>query len=231
MSPLRTRRGIDRPRDNRASVAVSLRWSLPMDPLLLGTAGAFGLAAAAGLNTTLPLLIVGLLARFGLLSLASPYDALASDVALGGLAVLALLEILGDKVPGLDSFVQAVQLPLAATAGAILFASQNSVVTSVAPGLSILIGVLTAGSVHAARASIRPAVTALTFGLGNTAVSFVEDACAILLSLLAVLAPLAGLVLVLVLAITLGLTARWAMLRGGRLARRLRASGRAEPAA
>ena len=40
-----------------------------MDPLLLGTASAFGLAAAAGLNTTLPLLIVGLAARFGLLTL------------------------------------------------------------------------------------------------------------------------------------------------------------------
>ena len=34
-----------------------------MDPLLLGTASAFGLAGAAGLNTTLPLLIVGLLAK------------------------------------------------------------------------------------------------------------------------------------------------------------------------
>jgi len=31
-----------------------------MDPLLLGTASAFGLSAAAGLNTSLPLFIVGL---------------------------------------------------------------------------------------------------------------------------------------------------------------------------
>lgn len=201
-----------------------------MNPLLLGTAGAFGLAAAAGLNTTLPLLIVGLLARFGLLSLAGPYDALASDVALGGLAILALLEILGDKVPGLDSFVQAIQLPLAATAGAILFASQNSVVTSVSPGLAILVGVLTAGSVHAARASIRPAVTALTFGLGNTAVSFVEDAFAVLLSLLAILAPLAGFVLVVALAILLGLAARWAVRGGSAQLRRLRTRRRSEPA-
>ena len=30
-----------------------------MDPLLLGTASAFGLAASAGLNTSLPLFIVG----------------------------------------------------------------------------------------------------------------------------------------------------------------------------
>ena len=62
-----------------------------MDPLLLGTTTAFGLAASAGLNTTLPLLIVGLLARFGLLALSAPYDALASDVTLSGLTLLALL--------------------------------------------------------------------------------------------------------------------------------------------
>ena len=73
-----------------------------MDPLLLGTASAFGLAAATGLNSTLPLLIVGLAARFGLLTLMAPYDAVSSDVALIGLGVLALGEIAADKVPGAD---------------------------------------------------------------------------------------------------------------------------------
>ena len=58
-----------------------------MDPLLLGTATAFERAAAAGLNTSLPLFLVGLAARFGLLNLTSPYDALASDVALIGLGI------------------------------------------------------------------------------------------------------------------------------------------------
>jgi hypothetical protein len=170
-----------------------------MDPLLLGTASAIGLAAAAGLNTTLPLLIVGLLARSGLLTLAAPYDTLASDVALGGLALLALLEIAGDKVPGLDSLVQAVQWPLAAAAGAILFASQTSVISWVSPGLAVLVGLLTAGAVHAARAAVRPAVTAFTLGLGNTAVSAAEDLFAVALTGLAALAPLLGLLLLVLL--------------------------------
>jgi hypothetical protein len=52
-----------------------------VDPHLLGMAAAFGLATSAGLNTTVPLLIVGLLARAGLVGLAAPYDALASNVA------------------------------------------------------------------------------------------------------------------------------------------------------
>src|SRR5438105_2158580 len=53
----------------------------PMDPLLLSLPAAFGLAAASGLNASLPLLLVSLAARIGLLHLAHPYDAIASDVA------------------------------------------------------------------------------------------------------------------------------------------------------
>src|SRR6185436_15890512 len=122
-----------------------------MDPLLLGTASAFGLAAATGLNSSLPLLIVGLAARFGLLTLAAPYDAVSSDVALIGLSVLALGEIVADKIPGADSIVHIIQGPLTMAAGAILFASQSSLIQDVSPGLAILVGLLTAGGVHTLR--------------------------------------------------------------------------------
>lgn len=168
-----------------------------MDPLLFGTASAFGLSSAAGLNTTLPLLVVGIAARFGLLTLAAPYDALASDVALAGLAVLATLEVVGDKVPALDSLVHAVQWPLAMAAGAILFASQQSIVQDVSPGLAILVGVLTAGGVHSLRALVRPAVNLGTFGLGGPVVSILEDALALVLTLAALLAPILAVVLAL----------------------------------
>jgi hypothetical protein len=166
-----------------------------MDPLLLGTASAFGLASAAGLNTTLPLLLLGLAARFGLLTLVTPYDALTSDVALVGLAVLAALEIISDKVPGFDSLLQTVQWPLALAAGAVLFASQQSIVSEVSPGLAILVGLLTAGGLHTLRTIARPAVNLATFGIGGPVVSAVEDATAAALALAAVFAPLIVLVL------------------------------------
>jgi hypothetical protein len=161
-----------------------------MTPELLGVASAFGLASAAGLNTTLPLLLVGLAARFGALTLAAPYDAIGSDVALVGLAVLAFLEFGADKVPGLDTVTQALQWPLTLTAGAILFASQQSVITDVSPGLAVLVGVLTAGGVHALRTAVRPVITASTFGLGNPAVSALEDGTSAGLVGLALLAPI-----------------------------------------
>src|SRR5215213_4349539 len=104
-----------------------------MDLSLLGLTSAFGLAASAGLNTTLPLLCAGLLGHFGLLALASPYEALSSPLVLAVLAILVVAEFIGDKVPAVDSIVHAVQWPLAAAAGAILFASQTGAVTQIAP--------------------------------------------------------------------------------------------------
>lgn len=165
-----------------------------MDPLLLGTASAFGLAAATGLNSTLPLLIVGLAARFGLLTLMAPYDAVSSDIALAGLGVLALGEIAADKIPGADSVVHIVQGPLAMAAGAILFASQNSMIQDVSPGLAILVGLLTAGGVHGLRALARPVVTVATMGLGGPVVSAVEDVGAVGLTLTALVAPILAVV-------------------------------------
>ena len=184
-----------------------------MDPLLIGTASAFGLASAAGLNTSLPLLVVGLAARFGMLTLVAPYDALASDVALVGLALLALLELVGDKVPALDSVVHAVQWPLAMAAGAILFASQQSIVQDVSPGLAILVGVLTAGGIHSLRAIVRPAINLGTLGLGGPVVSTLEDGLALVLTAAALLAPVLAVVLALALVVVGWRTAAGVMRR------------------
>lgn len=175
-----------------------------MDPLLLGTASAFGLAAATGLNSTLPLLIVGLAARFGLLALAAPFDAVASDVALIGLGVLALGEIAADKIPGADTIVHIVQGPVTLAAGAILFASQNSLIQNVSPGLAILVGLLTAGGVHSLRAAVRPIVTMTTLGLGGPVVSTAEDVGALGLTLMAIVAPVIAILALIVIVVIAG---------------------------
>jgi hypothetical protein len=190
-----------------------------LDPVLLKTATAFGLAGAAGLNTTLPLLLVGVLARFGIIELAAPFDALSRDFTLVGLTVLALVETVGDKVPGLDSLVHAVQGPLSAAAGAVLFASQTSVVTWVSPEVAILVGVLTAGGVHVARATARPAVTTFTFGIGNPIVSALEDVYAVVLALVALFAPVIAVIFLVALLVALGAGVLFAVRRGGALRR------------
>jgi hypothetical protein len=163
-----------------------------VNPALLALPAAFGLAGASGLNASLPLLIVSLLARVGLVQLAPPFDALASDVAFYGLLVLAVVEFGMDKVPVLDSIGHVVMLPVSAAAGAILFASQTGAVGSMHPGLvvlaSVLVGGSVAGGVHLVRAGIRPVANGLLLG---PPISLLEDVSSAALAIAAVLAPFA----------------------------------------
>jgi len=175
---------------------------------LLQLPAAFGLAGASGLNATLPLLIVSLLARLGLIHLAQPYDALASDFAFYGLIVLAVIEFAMDKVPALDSVGHVIMLPVSAAAGAILFASQTGTVTSVNPGLaviaSLLVGGTFAATVHVVRAGVRPVAN---LGLLGPPLSLLEDLTSTALTLVAALVPV--LVPVLIAFIVLGAVLLW----------------------
>ena len=186
-----------------------------MNPALLSLPAAFGLAGASGLNATLPLLIVSLLARLGLIHLGSPYDALASDVAFYGLIVLAVVEFAIDKVPALDSVGHAVMLPLAAASGAILFASQTGAVTDVHPGLAVIISVLAgagvSSTVHVMRAGVRPVANVVLLG---PPLSFLEDTASAALSLAATLTPI--LVPFLLALIVLGAVLLWQRRRASR---------------
>ena len=163
-----------------------------MNPALLSVPAAFGLAGAAGLNATLPLVIVSLLARVGLIHLAPPFDALESDVAFYGLLVLAVIEFAVDKVPALDSVGHAVMLPISAAAGSILFASQTGAVDNMNPGVAVLVSVIAGGgvaaTVHTVRATVRPVAN---LGLMGPPLSLVEDGTAAVLALAAALVPIA----------------------------------------
>jgi hypothetical protein len=162
-----------------------------MDPRLLAVPAAFGLAGASGLNASLPLLIVSLLARAGLVQLAPPFDALQSDVAFYGILCVAVVEFAMDKVPALDSAGHFVMAPMAAASGAIVFASQTGTIRHVDPGLtvvtSLLVGGGTAAAVHATRAVARPVANVVLLG---PVLSGLEDATAAMLSFAGLLVPL-----------------------------------------
>jgi uncharacterized membrane protein len=152
---------------------------------------AFGLAASAGLNAYIPLLIVALLARFtNLIHLSSPWDALTSWWTIGLLTVLALVEFFADKIPAVNHINDAIQTLVRPAAGAIVFAASSGVASDVHPVLSMAAGLLVAGTVHTVKAAaVRPAVTATTGGAGNIPVSIAEDILSTFLSILSILIP------------------------------------------
>jgi uncharacterized membrane protein len=149
-----------------------------------------GLAAPAGLNAYLPLLILAMTARFtSLVKLDRPYDFLDSWWAILLILVLLTVEIVVDKIPGLDHLNDIAQSATRPAAGALVMMATTFHVTSINPAVAMVIGLVLAGSIHAAKALTRPVITLTTGGLGNPIVSLVEDAVAALTSLVAILAP------------------------------------------
>ncbi len=171
---------------------------------LSGIFTAFGLSSSAGLNAYLPLLIVALTARFtNLINLQPPFDWLTNPWVIALLAVLLLIEIFADKVPLVDHANDVIQTVVRPAAGAILFAANANVVTDVHPALALGAGLLLAGGVHTAKATVRPVVTATTGGLGNPVVSTVEDIIALVVSVLSILLPVLTFIALVVLVIVI----------------------------
>lgn len=166
---------------------------------------AFGLAGAAGLNAYVPVLVIAVLARLGVVHLAAPLDVLTQGWALALVSVLLVIELFVDKIPGVDHVNDIVQTVVRPAAGALAFAAGAGVVTDVPSWLPIVIGLVTAFSVHALKASARPAVNASTLGFGAPVVSAIEDVTALVTSVVAVFLPV--FVALFVLAILVGLFA------------------------
>ena len=170
--------------------------------LMTGIFTAFGLSASAGLNAYIPLLLVGLLARYtNLINLSQPWDTLAHPGIILMLCVLVIIEMLADKIPAVNHVNDLIQTLIRPAAGAIAFAASANVITDVSPVLALAAGLLVAGTVHVAKAgAVRPMVTATTGGAGNIPVSIAEDVVSTVLSFLAIALPVLVGMLMIVLA-------------------------------
>lgn len=186
----------------------------------------FGLATAAGLNAYIPILILGLLARFtDVITLPHAWSWLENGWVLTIVAVLLAVEVVADKIPALDSVNDAVQTVVRPTAGGIMFgsgtAAQTVAVTD--PGafarsgqwIPIAIGVVVALVVHLTKTTVRPVANVATAGVAAPVLSTIEDITSVGLVVVAIVLP--ALVLVVVAALV------WAaveLLRRRRRARR-----------
>ncbi len=158
---------------------------------LLGVFSAFGLSASAGLNAYIPLLVISLLSKFtNLITLGEPWNTLESWWIIGLLVVLSVIELFADSSPAINHVNDIIQSFIRPAAGAIAFAASADVVTDVHPVLSLGLGLLVAGGVHAAKSlAVRPAVTAATGGAANLPVAMAEDFTSTVVSILSVVVP------------------------------------------
>jgi hypothetical protein len=166
--------------------------------------GGFGLSAPAGLNAWLTLLFVGLAGRFNWIKLSSPFDLLSNTWVLVVLGVLLLIEMFVDKIPAVDTINDGIQTFIRPVAGGVLFAGSTGAVTGMDRVFAFILGLLSAGGVHAAKMASRPVITATTGGIGNPIVSFLEDFLALGATALAIFAPIvAGVIMLLLLVLAI----------------------------
>jgi len=162
---------------------------------------AFGLSTAAGLNAYIPLLAVGLLARYtDLIHLDGPYVLLTHPLVLLLLALLALLDFVADKIPAIDHIAHMVGVLIHPIAGALLFMTANNASGTLSPFLAALFGMVLAGGTHGLRAIARPVATASTAGIANPFVSLIEDITSFTLAVLALLVPAVAVLLIFLIA-------------------------------
>ncbi len=164
----------------------------------------FGLAAPAGLNAWLPLFITGLAQRFELIKLTSPFELLGNTWVLVVLGVLLTIEVFADKIPAVDSINDIIHTFIRPAAGGILFAAQTGTISGMDPVFAFILGALSAGGVHAIKATGRPLITATTGGIGNPLVSLIEDIIAGVSTILALVMPVVAAVLMLVILMLVG---------------------------
>jgi hypothetical protein len=162
--------------------------------LPLSVALGVGLAAATGFRIFLPMLILSVAANTGHLSLDERFAWLATSPALITLGVAACLEILAYYVPVVDNLLDTLATPASLVAGTVVSAA---VITDVPPMVkwtaAVIAGGGVAGLTQAATAMLRAKSTIFTGGIGNAVISTAELGGALLVSLLALAAPLAAL--------------------------------------
>jgi hypothetical protein len=145
------------------------------------------------------MLIVSGAAFTGHLQLSDSFAWLGTASALTMLSVAAFAEILAYYIPGVDNLLDTLATPAALAAGTVISAA---VMTDVPPMVkwtaAVIAGGGVAGVTQGVTAVLRAKSTILTGGIGNAIISTAELAGALLLSVLALAAPLAALGVVIV---------------------------------
>ena len=158
-----------------------------------------GLSAACGFRVFVPLLALSIATMTDYLQPAAGWEWIGTWPALICLATATALEIGAYYVPWIDNALDSIATPAAFVAGTL---TTLAVVTDLPPlwkwSLALIAGGGIAGLIQAATVGIRGTSTVTTGGLGNFVVSTGELLLSLVTTLLALLLPILGAVLVVV---------------------------------
>ncbi len=160
-----------------------------------------GLSAACGLRAFLPMFAMGIFERTGYLALGDHFTWMGSTPALVVFGSAVVIELLGDKFPGVDHVLDTAGIVVKPTAAAIL---ASAAIVKMDPLLAAVLGLIcggaVAGGVHVAKSGTRLLSTTVTAGIANPFLSLAEDVAVVMLTLAAILAPVVAVVMIVAMA-------------------------------
>ncbi|MEN9221951.1 MAG: DUF4126 domain-containing protein [Thermostichus sp. BF3_bins_97] len=152
-----------------------------------------GLSAACGFRIFVPLLVMSMAAQSGHLTLAPDLQWIGSEVALMVFAVATFFEVSAYYVPWVDNLLDVVATPVAVVAGILVMSAALGDIGEVSPvlrwTLAAILGGGAAGITQGTTDVLRLASSATTGGLGNPLLATGENVTALVLAVVAVLAP------------------------------------------
>ena len=161
---------------------------------ILGLAA--GSAWTSGINLYATVAVLGLLQRYGLARLPGELQALDNWWVIGVALGLYAVEFFADKVPYVDTVWDAVHTYIRVPAGAALAFAATTEMSPAVQVIALLLGGGLALSTHGTKATVRAAANMSPEPVTNWILSLVEDAVAIGGVVLAVVSPLAILIVV-----------------------------------
>ena len=142
------------------------------------------LSAACGLRVFVPLLVLSIAAKVGVLALGTSLGWIGSTEAVIAFSVATVLEIVAYKVPWLDHALDTVASPAAVMAGTIVSASQIGAISGVSPlmqwSCALIVGGGIAGIMQTGSVSTRVASTVVTGGIANPFISVIQSVICLL---------------------------------------------------
>jgi len=167
-----------------------------MEHVVAGIIG-IGLAASCGFRVFVPMLIAGAATRADFLNPSQGFDWISSDAALVAFAVATLIEAVAYYVPWLDNLLDTIASPLAVIAGIVLSAAMLGDIPPLWQwSLAIIAGGGAAAIVQGGTIATRLASTVTSGGTANFVVTTLETIASAVFSVLSILAPLVGVMLI-----------------------------------
>jgi uncharacterized membrane protein len=156
---------------------------------------ALALAAAAGLRAFAVIAIVGALGHFEILSLPPEMTVLTTPWVILSASAFAIIEIMADKTPGVDSAWDVLNTFVRIPAGAFLAHGIGGAAMPELSGALLVGGGAVAATTHALKTASRAVINTSPEPISNWLASLIEDLSVVTLLVMIVVLPIVALAL------------------------------------